>query len=177
MHALPPCRTDSLSRPLQSHVLSLDRRIQLVVKRQMGVAFVKRSERKVTRGTIEDERGTFGLNYVDLASAPDVDRRTLLCCRKEKTAPSLKACGWGQAVGVMTETQPFQVQVISKWREWKTACLSVQRAGRFSSKGRLDRAIYGERNPRGLALSDCNPVRKATDLDRQAECEGLLSIT
>jgi uncharacterized protein (DUF2384 family) len=56
----------------------------------MDVAVIERLERQAARKTIEDARETFGLNYVELASALDVDRRTLLRYRKENSAPSAK---------------------------------------------------------------------------------------
>ncbi|MEK6588378.1 MAG: hypothetical protein AABY97_06005, partial [Chloroflexota bacterium] len=56
----------------------------------MAIAVVERLERQTARKTIESAHETFGLNYVDLASALDVDRRTLLRYRKEMNAPSPK---------------------------------------------------------------------------------------
>jgi putative toxin-antitoxin system antitoxin component (TIGR02293 family) len=56
----------------------------------MAVAVVEQLEREAARKTIEEVHDTFGLKYVDLASALDVDRRTLLRYRKEKSAPSPK---------------------------------------------------------------------------------------
>lgn len=56
----------------------------------MAVAFVDQLERETARKTIEGARQTFGLNYVDIASALDVDRRTLLRYRKEMNTPSPK---------------------------------------------------------------------------------------
>jgi putative toxin-antitoxin system antitoxin component (TIGR02293 family) len=57
---------------------------------RMTLAVVDRLEREAARKTIEEAREFFGLNYVDLASALDVDRRTLLRYRKEINAPSPK---------------------------------------------------------------------------------------
>jgi len=54
----------------------------------MAVEIVERLEREAARKTIEGARETFGLNYVELASALDVDRRTLLRYRNQTTAPS-----------------------------------------------------------------------------------------
>lgn len=56
----------------------------------MAVTFVDQLERETARKTIEGARKTFGLNYVDIASALDVDRRTLLRYRKEMNTPSPK---------------------------------------------------------------------------------------
>lgn len=56
----------------------------------MAIAVVERLEKEVAKQTIEEARATFGLNYVDLAAALDVDRRTLLRYRKEVNAPSPK---------------------------------------------------------------------------------------
>jgi uncharacterized protein (DUF2384 family) len=57
---------------------------------QMAIAVVERLEKEAAKQTIEEARATFGLNYVDLAAALDVDRRTLLRYRKEVSAPSPK---------------------------------------------------------------------------------------
>jgi uncharacterized protein (DUF2384 family) len=48
---------------------------------------IDKLERETARKTIEDTRGSFGLNYVDIASALDVDRRTLLRYRKLRNTP------------------------------------------------------------------------------------------
>jgi uncharacterized protein (DUF2384 family) len=56
----------------------------------MTIAVVEQLEKEAAKQTIEEARETFGLNYVDLASALDVDRRTLLRYRKEVSAPSPK---------------------------------------------------------------------------------------
>jgi uncharacterized protein (DUF2384 family) len=57
---------------------------------QVAIAVVERLEKEAAKQTIEEARETFGLNYVDLAAALDVDRRTLLRYRKEVNAPSPK---------------------------------------------------------------------------------------
>ncbi len=54
----------------------------------MAMATVERLEREAIRKTIEDAREALGLDYADLASALDVDRRTLLRYRKGSAAPS-----------------------------------------------------------------------------------------
>ena len=59
----------------------------------MAREVVERLEREAARKTIEDARETFGLNYGELASALDVDRRTLLRYRKEMSTPLPKARG------------------------------------------------------------------------------------
>ena len=56
----------------------------------MTIAVVEQLEKEAAKQTIEEARETFGLNYVDLAAALDVDRRTLLRYRKEVSAPSPK---------------------------------------------------------------------------------------
>jgi uncharacterized protein (DUF2384 family) len=56
----------------------------------MTIAVVERLEKEAAKQTIEEARETFGLNYVDLAAALDIDRRTLLRYRKEVSAPSPK---------------------------------------------------------------------------------------
>ena len=56
----------------------------------MTIAVVEQLEKEAAKQTIEEARATFGLNYVDLAAALDVDRRTLLRYRKEVSAPSPK---------------------------------------------------------------------------------------
>jgi uncharacterized protein (DUF2384 family) len=53
----------------------------------MAMVRLGRLERKAVRGTVEDAREALGLNYADLASALNVDRRTLLRYRKENVAP------------------------------------------------------------------------------------------
>ncbi len=57
------------------------------------VAAADKLEREAARKTIEGAHEAFGLKYVDLASALDVDRRTLLRYRNEKSAPSPKVRG------------------------------------------------------------------------------------
>jgi uncharacterized protein (DUF2384 family) len=56
----------------------------------MAIVVVERLEKEAAKQTIKEARETFGLNYVDLAAALDVDRRTLLRYRKEVNAPSPK---------------------------------------------------------------------------------------
>jgi putative toxin-antitoxin system antitoxin component (TIGR02293 family) len=56
----------------------------------MGVAAVEKLEKKAAMQTIETAHDVFGLNYMDLAAALDVDRRTLLRYRKGVNAPSPK---------------------------------------------------------------------------------------
>jgi putative toxin-antitoxin system antitoxin component (TIGR02293 family) len=56
----------------------------------VAIAVVERLERKAARQTIEGAHETLGLNYVELASALDIDRRTLLRYRKENSTPSPK---------------------------------------------------------------------------------------
>ena len=56
----------------------------------MGVAAVERLEKRAAIQVIEKVHEMFGLNYVDLAAALDVDRRTLLRYRKGVNAPSPK---------------------------------------------------------------------------------------
>ncbi len=53
----------------------------------MSKSIAQRLERKATRKTIEDARRRFGLNYVELSSALQVDRHTLLRYRKETSTP------------------------------------------------------------------------------------------
>jgi putative toxin-antitoxin system antitoxin component (TIGR02293 family) len=56
----------------------------------MTIAVVEQLEKEAAKQTIEEACETFGLNYVDLAAALDIDRRTLLRYRKEVNAPSPK---------------------------------------------------------------------------------------
>ncbi len=53
----------------------------------MALNIVDQLERETARRTIEEARSSFGLNYVDIASALDVDRRTLLRYRKSMNTP------------------------------------------------------------------------------------------
>ena len=53
----------------------------------MALDIVDELERKAAQTTIEEARGAFGLNYIDIASALDVDRRTLLRYRKLLNTP------------------------------------------------------------------------------------------
>jgi uncharacterized protein (DUF2384 family) len=53
----------------------------------MTLNIIDKLERETARKTIEDTRGAFGLKYVDIASALDVDRRTLLRYRNLKNTP------------------------------------------------------------------------------------------
>ncbi len=56
----------------------------------MVVATVERLEKRAAKETIESAYETFGLNYVELASALGVDRRTLLRYRNLVSVPSTK---------------------------------------------------------------------------------------
>ena len=53
----------------------------------MTLNIVDRLERETARKTIENARASFGLKYVDLASALDIDRRTLLRYRQSMSTP------------------------------------------------------------------------------------------
>ena len=53
----------------------------------MTLNIVDELERETARKTIERARTSFGLKYVDLASALDIDRRTLLRYRKSMSTP------------------------------------------------------------------------------------------
>jgi uncharacterized protein (DUF2384 family) len=53
----------------------------------MALSIIDKLERETAQKTIEDTHGSFGLKYVDIASALDVDRRTLLRYRKLKNTP------------------------------------------------------------------------------------------
>jgi putative toxin-antitoxin system antitoxin component (TIGR02293 family) len=61
----------------------------IATMRKIGMALniVDKLERETARRTIEEARDSFGLNYVDIASALDVDRRTLLRYRKTMNTP------------------------------------------------------------------------------------------
>ena len=53
----------------------------------MALNIVDTLERQTAKKTIEVARGAFGLNYVDIASALDIDRRTLLRYRNLLNTP------------------------------------------------------------------------------------------
>jgi len=54
----------------------------------MSTAAVKHLERRVAKQTVEQAREALGLNYVELAAALGVDRRTILRYRTNSSAPS-----------------------------------------------------------------------------------------
>jgi uncharacterized protein (DUF2384 family) len=53
----------------------------------MALSIVDTLERETAKKTIDVARGAFGLNYVDIASALDIDRRTLLRYRQLLNTP------------------------------------------------------------------------------------------
>ena len=54
----------------------------------MALSIVDELERKAAQQTIEEARESTGLNYVDIASALEIDRRTLLRYRKLMNTPA-----------------------------------------------------------------------------------------